>query len=35
MLKYSEQLLQDLGLPYRVVAMCTGDMGAGQRKNTI
>jgi len=32
MLKYSEQLLQDLGLPYRVVAMCTGDMGAGQRK---
>lgn len=32
MLKYSEKLLQDLLLPYRVVAMCTGDMGAGQRK---
>jgi seryl-tRNA synthetase len=32
MLKFSEKLLQDLELPYRVVAMCTGDMGAGQRK---
>lgn len=31
-LKYSEKLLQDLALPYQVVAMCTGDMGAGQRK---
>lgn len=32
MLNFSEKLLQDLELPYRVVAMCTGDMGAGQRK---
>lgn len=29
---YSEGLLQDLGLPYQVLLMCTGDMGAGQRK---
>jgi seryl-tRNA synthetase len=28
----SEKLLQDLGLSYQVLAMCTGDMGAGQRK---
>ncbi len=28
----AEKLLQDLGLPYQVLAMCTGDMGAGQRK---
>jgi seryl-tRNA synthetase len=28
----SEQLLTDLGLSYQVLAMCTGDMGAGQRK---
>lgn len=28
----SEQLLTDLGLPYQVLIMCTGDMGAGQRK---
>lgn len=28
----SETLLQDLGLSYQVLAMCTGDMGAGQRK---
>lgn len=27
-----EQLLQDLELPYQVLLMCTGDMGAGQRK---
>lgn len=32
MLGYAEQLLQDLGLPYQVLLMCTGDMGAGQRK---
>jgi seryl-tRNA synthetase len=32
MLNFSEKLIQDLALPYRVVAMCTGDMGAGQRK---
>lgn len=31
-LGYSEDILQDLKLPYRVVLMCTGDMGAGQRK---
>ena len=29
---FSEQLLTDLGLSYQVLAMCTGDMGAGQRK---
>lgn len=28
----SEQLLQSLGLSYQVLLMCTGDMGAGQRK---
>ncbi len=32
MLGFSEELLQTLGLPYQVVLMCTGDMGAGQRK---
>lgn len=32
MVGYSEQLLQDLELPYQVLLMCTGDMGAGQRK---
>lgn len=32
MLKFSEELLQSLGLPYQVLLMCTGDMGAGQRK---
>ncbi|MBI2028263.1 MAG: serine--tRNA ligase [Candidatus Levybacteria bacterium] len=32
MLEYSEKILQDLKLPYRVMLMCTGDMGAGQRK---
>jgi len=32
MLGYSEELLQGLGLPYQVMLMCTGDMGAGQRK---
>lgn len=32
MLGFSEQLLQDLELPYHVLLMCTGDMGAGQRK---
>lgn len=32
MLGFSEKLLQDLGLPYHVLLMCTGDMGAGQRK---
>jgi len=28
----SEQLLQDLELPYRVIQMCTGDMGTGKHK---
>lgn len=32
MLGFSEKLLQDLELPYQVLLMCTGDMGAGQRK---
>lgn len=32
MLGYSEEVLQQLGLAYRVLVMCTGDMGAGQRK---
>jgi seryl-tRNA synthetase len=32
MLGLSEQLLQDLELPYQVLLMCTGDMGSGQRK---
>lgn len=32
MLSYSEGLLQDLNLPYQVLLMCSGDMGAGQRR---
>ena len=32
MLGYSEDILIQLELPYRVLLMCTGDMGAGQRK---
>lgn len=32
MLGYAESLLTDLELPYQVLLMCTGDMGAGQRK---
>lgn len=32
MVGYAEQLLTELELPYRVLLMCTGDMGAGQRK---
>ncbi len=32
MLGYAEQILQNLNLPYHVLLMCTGDMGAGQRK---
>ncbi len=32
MLGYAEELLQSLGLHYRVLLMCTGDMGAGQRR---
>jgi seryl-tRNA synthetase len=32
MLGYSEELLKGLDLPYQVMLMCTGDMGAGQRK---
>lgn len=32
MTEFSEKLLQDLELPYQVLLMCTGDMGAGQRK---
>jgi seryl-tRNA synthetase len=32
MVNFSEELLSKLGLSYQVLAMCTGDMGAGQRK---
>ena len=32
MLSYSEHILKILGLPYRVVLMCTGDLGAPHRK---
>ncbi len=32
MVAFAEQLLQNLGLPYQVLLMCTGDMGACQRK---
>lgn len=32
MLEYVEELVQALKLPYRVILMCTGDLGAGQRK---
>jgi len=30
--KNSEEILQDLGLPYRILLMCTGDMGEPQIK---
>jgi len=30
--KYSEEMLQDLNLPYRIMLMCTGDMGEPQVK---
>lgn len=32
MVGFAETLLKNLGLPYQVLLMCTGDMGAGQRK---
>ncbi len=32
MVGLAEELLKDLELPYQVLLMCTGDMGAGQRK---
>ena len=32
MVGFAEELLTDLELPYQVLLMCTGDMGAGQRK---
>lgn len=32
MLGYSERILQDLKIPYHILLMCTGDMGAGQRR---
>jgi seryl-tRNA synthetase len=36
LLKNAEEVLQDLKLPYRVVAVCSGDMGVGQYyKNDI
>ena len=36
LLATSEEILQDLEIPYRVVACCTGDMGAGKvRMNDV
>lgn len=32
MVGFSEELLKGLNLPYQVLLMCSGDMGAGQRK---
>jgi len=32
MLEFTEELLQDFGIPYRVLLMCTGDMGEPQAK---
>ncbi len=32
MLGIAEELLQELALPYRVLSICTGDMGAGKYK---
>lgn len=32
MLGYAEEILKSLEIPYRVLLMCTGDMGAGQKK---
>lgn len=32
MLNHTEKLLQELKLPYHVLLMCTGDIGAGQRR---
>lgn len=32
MLSYAEDILRELELPYQVLLMCTGDMGAGQVK---
>lgn len=32
MLSYAEELLQELGLSYQVLLMCSGDMGAPHRK---
>lgn len=32
MLTYTEEIAQELGLPYRILLMCTGDMGEPQTK---
>ncbi|MBU1133126.1 MAG: serine--tRNA ligase [Patescibacteria group bacterium] len=32
MLSFSEKVVRDFKLPYQVLLMCTGDVGAGQRK---
>jgi seryl-tRNA synthetase len=32
MLNYTEEIAQELGLPYRILLMCTGDMGEPQAK---
>ena len=29
---YAQEILKELGLPHRVLQICTGDMGAGKRK---
>jgi len=33
MTRSAERVLQDLELPYRVLTLCTGDMGFGSQKN--
>lgn len=32
MMSYTEEIAQELGLPYRILLMCTGDMGEPQTK---
>ena len=32
MLSHAENILKKLGLPYRVITLCTGDMGFGSTK---
>ena len=32
MTRSAEKVLQKLGLPYRVMTLCTGDMGFGSQK---
>jgi len=35
MVSHAENILKALELPYRVVSLCTGDMGFGADKPTI